>query len=113
MALYPHRAGGDLGRLTCARGIWQGCESAFVDSKKEERPGFARAGCTAGSPDACAWLVEEDKSLSPRSAATFLRRAIKLCSTHKDTGHESVCDDLEQVRAELRVLEWGAPKQRR
>lgn len=113
MALYPHRAGGDLGRLTCTRGIWQGCESAFIDGPKAERPRFAREGCTAGSPDACSWLVEEDKSLSNSSAAEFLRRAIKLCSTHEDTGHESVCEDLEPVRAKLKVLEWRGPKHRR
>lgn len=106
MESYPHRAGGDLGRITCARGIWQGCESAFVDSTEKERPHFARAGCAAGSPDACAWLVEEDKSLLGSKAAELLRRAIKLCSTHEDTGHESVCDNLEPLRAELKVLEW-------
>jgi hypothetical protein len=109
MASYPHQAGGDLGRLTCAHGIWQGCESAFVDSSKEERPHFARAGCNAGSPDACAWLVEADKSIKRSNAAQLLRRALQLCEKHEETEHKSVCDDLEPVRAHLKVLEWKQP----
>lgn len=106
MVAYPHRADESLGRLTCARGIWQGCETAFTHAPNSESNHWATRGCQAGSPDACAWLAIYGPNIPATQRKESLARAIELCKEQPTSSQKTVCDDTDELKATLAAMKW-------